>query len=89
MGVGHSAAFLFNILQEAFETLLAHKVICEVLAFNAPAIHLYEKFWMQRQGYFKEYLKRDNERIDCVSYAIFNEDWQRIRNDLYEMISRR
>jgi len=64
-------------------------VICEVLAFNNQAIHLYEKFGMQKQGYFKDYLKRDNERIDCVSYAIFEQEWQILRNDLYEKINRR
>ena len=76
-------------MQEAFGRLRAHKVICEVLAFNAAAIRLYERFGMQKQGCFKDYLKRDNERIDCVSYAIFNEDWQRIRNGLYEKIHSR
>ena len=88
-GGGYGSAILFRIMQEAFEKLHAHKVICEVLAFNAQAIHLYEKFGMQKQGYFKEYLKRDKERIDCVSYAIFEQEWQTLRNDLYEKISRR
>ena len=37
----------------------------------------------------KEYLKRDNERIDCVSYAIFNEEWQKLRDSLNEKIHRR
>lgn len=50
---GGDSAILFNIMQEAFETLHAHKVICEVLAFNATAIHLYEKFGMQKQGYLR------------------------------------
>ncbi|MBR1792041.1 MAG: GNAT family N-acetyltransferase [Bacteroidales bacterium] len=75
---------LFNILWEAFEKLHAHKVICQVLAFNAAAIHLYEKFGMQQQGYFKDYLKRDKERIDCISYAIFEQEWQKLRDDLYK-----
>ncbi len=35
-GGGYGYAILFNIMQEAFETLHAHKLICEVLAFNAP-----------------------------------------------------
>ena len=86
---GYGSAILFNIMQEAFEKLHAHKVICEVLAFNAPAIHLYEKFGMQKQGYFKDYLKRDNERIDCVSYAIFEQEWQAHRDGLYEKICNR
>lgn len=85
---GYGSAILFNIMQEAFEKLHAHKVICEVLAFNAPAIHLYEKFGMQKQGYFKDYLKRDNERIDCVSYAIFEQEWQHVREALFKRISR-
>ena len=51
--MGGGSAILFNIMQEAFETLHAHKVICEVLAFNATAIHLYEKFGMQNQGYLR------------------------------------
>jgi hypothetical protein len=89
MGGGYGSAILFKILQEAFDNLHAHKVICEVLVFNDRAICLYEKFGMQKQGYFKEYLKRDNERIDCVSYAIFNEEWQKLRNDLYERICNR
>lgn len=86
---GYGSAILFNIMQEAFERLHAHKVICEVLAFNVPAIKLYEKFGMQKQGYFKEYLKRGNERIDCVSYAIFEQEWQALRDGLYESIFKR
>ena len=88
-GGGCGSAILYNILQEAFRNLNAHKVICEVLAFNTPAIRLYEKFGMRQQGYFKDYLKRDNERIDCVSYAIFEQEWQQVRNDLYECICKR
>ncbi len=89
VGGGYGSSILFNILQEAFEKLHAHKVICEVLAFNVPAIKLYEKFGMQKQGYFKEYLKRGNERIDCVSYAIFEQEWQALRDGLYERVFNR
>lgn len=88
LGGGYGSAILFCIMQEAFEKLHAHKVICEVLAFNSQAIHLYEKFGMQKQGYFKDYLKRENKRIDCISYAIFEQEWQVLRNNLYEKISR-
>lgn len=88
-GGGYGSAILFNILHEAFDNLRAHKVICEVLVFNDRAIRLYEKFGMKKQGYFKEYLKRDNERIDCVSYTIFNEEWQKLRDSLNEKIHRR
>ena len=88
-GGGYGSSILFNIMQEAFEKLHAHKVICEVLAFNVPAIKLYEKFGMQKQGYFKGYLKRGNERIDCVSYAIFEQEWQALRDGLYERIFNR
>ena len=86
---GYGSAILFSIMQEAFEKQHAHKVICEVLAFNASAIRLYEKFGMQKQGFFKDYLKRGNERIDCVSYAIFEQEWQQLPNGLYEKINSR
>lgn len=82
VGKGYGAAILFSILDKGFEELNAHKIICEVLAFNTPAIRLYERFGLQKQGYFKGYLKRDNERIDCVSYAIFKQDWQQLRDSL-------
>lgn len=79
---GYGTYILFHILQEAFEKHHAHKVICEVLAFNVAAIRLYKKFGMQEQGYFKDFLKRNDERIDCISYAIFEQEWRTIRDNL-------
>lgn len=85
-GGGYGSAILFNILEYGFAKLNANKIICEVLSFNTPAIKLYERFGLQKQGYFKGFLKRDNERIDCVSYAIFNEEWQQLRDGLSKYI---
>ena len=86
IGGGYGSAILFNILEYGFTKLNAHKIICEVLSFNAPAIKLYERFGLQKQGYFKDFLRRDDERIDCVSYAVFNEEWQQIRDELSKYI---
>lgn len=83
---GYGSAILFNILEYGFAKLNANKIICEVLSFNTPAIKLYERFGLQKQGYFKDFLKRDDERIDCVSYAIFNEEWQQLRDGLSKYI---
>ena len=82
VGGGYGSAILFNILEFGFTKLCAHKIICEVLSFNAPAIKLYERFGLQKQGYFKDFLKRDGERIDCISYAIFFEEWKQLRDGL-------
>ena len=86
IGAGYGSAILFNILEYGFAKLNAHKIICEVLSFNTPAIKLYERFGLQKQGYFKDFLKRDNERIDCISYAIFNEEWKQHRDILNKYI---
>ena len=89
IGGGYGSAILFNLLYEAFSKLNAHKVICEVLAFNTPAIKLYEKFGMQVQGYYKDFLKRGTERIDCVSYALFKQEWQNSRDELFRQVLKR
>lgn len=81
-GQGYGSAILFELFHEAFYKLNAYKVICEVLAFNSTAIKLYERFGMKRQGYYKAYLKRNNDRIDCISYAIFKDEWDNLCNDL-------
>ena len=81
-GQGYGKAILLGLFHQAFNKLNAHKVICEVLSFNSTAIRLYERCGMHRQGYFKDYLKRDNDRIDCISYAIFKDEWDKLCNDL-------
>ena len=86
IGGGYGSAILFNILEYGFTKLNAHKIICEVLSFNVPAIALYERFGLQKQGYFRGYLKRENERIDCVSYAIFKDEWQQLRDGLSKYV---
>ena len=86
---GYGSAILFNLLEYGFVKLNAHKIICEVLSFNMSAIKLYERFGLQKQGYFKDFLKRGVERIDCISYVIFNEEWKQLREDLSKYITSR
>ncbi|MBZ0284438.1 MAG: GNAT family N-acetyltransferase [Anaerolineae bacterium] len=75
VGYGHEAIGL--ALEFAFRELNLHRVQLTVFGYNLRAIALYEKLGFQREGTFREFLDRDNQRHDMYLYGILRHEWDK------------
>lgn len=73
-GLGSEALALG--LRYAFCEMNLHRVTLTVLAYNARAIHLYEKVGFVHEGTFREFGQRDGERYDMLLYGLLRGEWE-------------
>lgn len=86
-GIGRAVQFLLQ--REAFETLGLHKLCCEVLAFNTPAMEMYLKLGFVREGIQRAHIVKDDVPCDVHQLAMFDEDWHRLKAGFAEELDRR
>ena len=72
-GYGTDAAR--TIVRYAFEELGMNRIELEVYAFNARAIHAYEKAGFRRDGVRRQALYREGTFHDVYLMSILREDW--------------
>jgi RimJ/RimL family protein N-acetyltransferase len=68
-GKGYGKKALAELLEYGFKTLKLHRLQLNVIAFNTPAIALYEKAGFIKEGTMKEFVLRDGKRYDLYMYA--------------------
>ncbi len=73
-GFGREMTYL--ALDYAFAHLNVHKVVCEVIAENAPARRLYEKFGFQEEGVLHKHVYKAGRYLDVVLLALFAQDFR-------------
>lgn len=73
-GYGSEAARLG--LAFAFDELNLHRVQATAFAYNAHSIALLEKLGFQREGVYREFLRRDGKRHDMVLYGLLEREWR-------------
>ncbi len=73
-GLGREALHL--LLTYAFRELGLHRVQLTVFADNEPAIRLYERAGLSREGVYREYLLRDGQRVDMLLMGMLAREWQ-------------
>jgi UDP-4-amino-4,6-dideoxy-N-acetyl-beta-L-altrosamine N-acetyltransferase len=76
------------VLRHVFEDLGLHKICCEVLASNRPALALYEKFGFSREGCFREHIFKDGQFVDVVCLAMTRPDWEAKRPEIKRRVKR-
>ncbi|MDX2137721.1 MAG: GNAT family protein [Chloroflexota bacterium] len=76
-GRGYGDEAMRLLLQFAFHEINLHRLQLTVFAYNAPAIHLYEKLGFVREGVFREALLRDGHRYDMLLYGLLAREWKR------------
>lgn len=76
-GLGYGYEAISLALDFAFRELNLHRVQLTVFGYNTHAIALYEKLGFQREGVFREFLDRDNQRHDMYLYGILRHEWGR------------
>lgn len=74
-GRGVASGALRLAIDAAFLDHGLHKVCCEALATNGPALRLYERHGFRREGLFAAHVLKAGERIDVVALALFRDDW--------------
>jgi RimJ/RimL family protein N-acetyltransferase len=74
-GRGYGAEAMQLALAFAFHELNLHRVQLTVFAYNQPAIALYEKLGFQREGVYRQFLRRDGQRHDMYLYGLLAHEW--------------
>lgn len=80
-GIGKEIEVL--ALQYAFEHLNLHKLCCEVLADNASALALHQKFGFLQEGLLKEHIFKRGGWQDVVLLALTETEYRRQRQEGY------
>lgn len=75
-GHGYGTEALRLALAFAFGELNLHRVQLTVFAYNTPAIALYEKLGFQREGVYREFIHRDDQRSDMYLYGLLAREWR-------------
>jgi len=73
-GYGTEAAQL--ALAFAFHELNLYRVTVTVFSYNERSIALFEKLGFQREGVFREFLRRDGRRYDMLLYGLLAQEWE-------------
>ena len=73
-GYGSEAARL--ALAFAFDELNLHRITATVFDYNDRSIALFEKLGFQREGAFREFVFRDDQRYDMLLYGLLRHEWR-------------
>jgi UDP-4-amino-4,6-dideoxy-N-acetyl-beta-L-altrosamine N-acetyltransferase len=79
-GIGAFAEFL--VLDYAFGELELHKLCCEVLGFNKPAMQIHKRFGFANEGVLRRHVMREDGFHDVYSFGILREEWDVKRDEL-------
>lgn len=69
-------------LDHIFGALALRKVIGEAFAFNRSSIAFHERLGFVREGVFVEQVLKNGRYEDVVSFALFRNDWLRLKPSL-------
>ena len=62
-----------------FHELNLHRIQLTVFEYNKNAIKLYEKLGFQKEGAYREFIKRDGQVYDMILYGLLKKEWQQKR----------
>lgn len=74
-GFGKEAMTL--LLNFSFRELNLHRVQLTVFEYNKKALALYEKLGFQKEGSYREFLKRDGESYNMELYGLLEHEWEK------------
>ncbi|GBF71892.1 putative N-acetyltransferase [Paenibacillus sp. 598K] len=75
-GRGYGLEAVALLLDCAFRSLGAHKVVAMCNAHNVRSIRLMEQVGMQREGIFRQELQWKEQWCDQYFYALLESEWQ-------------
>jgi RimJ/RimL family protein N-acetyltransferase len=74
-GKGYGSEALQLALAFAFGELNLHRVTATVFGYNERSTALFEKMGFQREGVYREFLRRDGQRYDMILYGLLDREW--------------
>lgn len=75
-GKGYGRESLKILLDYGFNDMNLHRIQLNVLEFNASAIKLYESAGFKREGIFREYVLRNNQRYNMFLYGLLKYEYK-------------
>lgn len=77
-GKGFGKESLALTIDFGFQELNLHRIQLSVLAYNEPAIKLYESLGFKKEGIYREFVHRDGTRYDMYLYGILRSEWNTV-----------
>ncbi len=75
-GKGYGREAMSQLLDFGFNELNFHRIELTTIAYNHPAIKLYEGLGFRREGTHREFILRDGQRFDLYLYGLLVSDWR-------------
>lgn len=74
-GKGYGNESLKILLDYGFNDMNFYRIQLNVLEFNTSAIKLYERAGFKREGVFREFVLRNNQRYDMFLYGLLKHEY--------------
>lgn len=87
-GGGTGVQVEYALLEYAFEEMGLEKLNCEVLSINPNVVKLHQKFGFQDEGFRRENIVKEDERIGIHLLGITIDEW-RLKKPNFERIMSR
>ena len=81
---GLGAALEFNFIDHVFNHLKIEKLNCEVIETNAAVVKLHKRFGFVEEGFRRENIIKNGQRIGVHFLGLTRRDWTASRNDVGE-----
>ena len=79
---GLGATLEFNLINFVFDDLGLEKLNCEVLETNSAVVKLHKKFSFTEEGFRRENIIKNNQRIGVHFLGLTKSDWHKVRRDI-------
>lgn len=76
-GKGYGREAMQLLMDFGFNELNFHRIQLSTIAYNDPAIKLYESIGFTREGAYREFILRDGQRFDLYLYGLLGSEWRR------------
>ena len=80
---GLGKAIEYNVLEYAFNELGLEKLNCEVIEHNETVVQLHKKFCFVNEGFRRENIEKNFERIGVHFLGITKSDWLTSRHEIF------
>ncbi len=72
-------------MEYVFSVLNIRKVCSQVLGSNNRSINYHYKLGFKEEGRLRKHVFHNGVYVDVIVLALFKNDWERVRNDLYSL----
>lgn len=81
---GLGAALEYNLIEYVFESLKLEKLNCEVIETNESVVRLHKKFGFLEEGFRRENIEKNGERIGVYFLGLTKSDWLSNKAEIFK-----